>query len=147
MNIFEAISYIHTKHNCQYALIILRYRTLRYIIQLMTEEQEATFSTLDSILSDEATFDNVISDVFKGIDKDGSGKLDEEELGTFINEVCAGMQIAMPPGKDNVKEVFEELDTDHSKSIDQKELGTFLRKLFTDQRNELAKALGKPIIP
>jgi Ca2+-binding EF-hand superfamily protein len=112
----------------------------------MTEEQEATFGTLDTILADEATFESVIADVFKGIDTDASGKLDEEELGHFISEVCAGMQIAMPPGKDNIKEVFEELDTDHNKSIDQKELGTFLRKLFTDQRNELAKALGKPLI-
>lgn len=47
------------------------------------------------------------------------------------------------PDDKTMNEVFAELDEDGSDDVSADELKAFLRKLFTSQKDEVAKALNK----
>ncbi len=106
-------------------------------------EIDETYYALDALLRDEKTFREVVSAVFKSIDKNGDGTLEISEIEEFIGVVCTEMNIKNGPGKDNIKDVFDELDEDKSKTISEDELAKFLRVLFEEQKKQLAKQLKK----
>ena len=105
------------------------------------QEIQETYNAIDTLLSDEKTFSEVVTAVFTSIDKDGSGTLEIDEVEEFIMSVCSEMGIKNAPAKGNIRDVFEELDEDKSKNISKDELAKFLRVLFEEQRNQLAKQL------
>ena len=108
----------------------------------MSGELEETYKALDALLKDEKTFNEVVSAVFKSIDKDGSGTIELNEIEDFIKGICEDMGISQIPDTTSISSVFNELDTDHSKNISKKELAGFLRLLFEEQKKQL-KAMFK----
>eukprot|EP01083_Nonionella_stella_P101244 286780_1 len=100
------------------------------------DEVMDTFKALDALLKDEESFQTVVKAVFKIIDKDESGTIEQNEIEEFISTVCKEMNIGSTPDKDSIQSVFKELDEDHSNTIDEAELGKFLKTLFTEQKNQ-----------
>ena len=96
---------------------------------------------LKMILKNSKLFDQVVGEVFKTIDEDGSGEIDAKEINNFLEQVCKSMGTEKPD-PESIDSVFKELDTDKSGNIDQKELGTFLKEIFKEQKRALAADLG-----
>ena len=103
----------------------------------MNEELLQTFEALTIILEDQGSFDKVLRETFKAFDKDGSGTINLGEIKTFMN----GTSLKMDDNTFNA--VFAELDEDGTNDVSKEELGRFLRRLFTNQRAEIAKVIGK----
>ena len=57
---------------------------------------------------------------FEAIDKDGSGDLDQDEIGTIMNEVAHHMKV-QPPSKDELRTILTELDNDYDGKVDRNE--------------------------
>ena len=94
------------------------------------------YEALDLILKDETTFDQLIKDVFKTIDVDGSNSLSKSEIQTFIDFLCQEMMGTKLDDK-TLEELFNELDEDGSNDVDCEELKVFIMKFFQTQKEEL----------
>ncbi len=102
---------------------------------------EQTYEALNVILEDNESFEKVCCEVFKAIDADNSGSIDRKEIKNFILNICKEMGMRSDPDDKTIQEVFAELDADNSNDVSRDELRGFLRKLFTCQKDELARAL------
>merc|ERR1712222_127284 len=82
---------------------------------------------------DEKKVRMVTWDVFKHIDKDGSGRLDKRELKVFIQKCEKLLEFKAPPF--TVQAIIKSCDADKSGDLEEEELVEILMKLF-----ELAKS-------
>jgi Ca2+-binding EF-hand superfamily protein len=73
-------------------------------------------SDIQEILNNPEKFNEVAKSVFDGVDTDGSGQIDAQELENAMNQIASDIGTD-PPSKENVAEVLKHLDTDGSGKI------------------------------
>ena len=84
---------------------------------------------IKEILLDDALMHEITQKSFKIIDKDGSGKIDLEELEQVIARVSSDMG-TNPPSKEDMKEVFDNLDKDKSGTIEYDEFFLLIKDIL-----------------
>ena len=75
-----------------------------------------TTTTIKNILLDQKKLFELAKIAFEGVDIDGSGEIEQEELGKVLVDIskCLGGD---PPTDEDINEVFKHLDADRSGSI------------------------------
>ena len=62
---------------------------------------------------------------FEALDKDGSGDLDQDEIGFIMNDVANHMKVK-PPSRDELRTILTELDNDYDGKVDRNEFNQLL---------------------
>jgi Ca2+-binding EF-hand superfamily protein len=122
-NEFDAVSTMEKMDN-----LVKSRESTRQAEMEVREKYEGTFTP------DEIT--KYISQ-FRAVDDDGSGQIDEEELGEIFKKI--GMKIE----KDELKLMFQEVDEDGSGEVDLDEYLGMLKKVKEGDNSEIARKLAE----
>ena len=95
------------------------------------------------LLSNEADFDQFLTEVFSDWDVKRRGKLSQSELAAGIKKLGAAFGLPPPAARDADKfyrELFVSADMDDSGFVDKRELGDLLRGIFKQLVDQLEKS-------
>ena len=84
---------------------------------------------IQAILRDENKLHEIAKAAFDAVDVDGSGAIDQEELGQVMESVANDIGMDKPSPSD-VSDVFKELDVDRNGVIDLEEFKTLIRQVL-----------------
>ena len=88
-----------------------------------------TTTTIKNILLDQKKLFELAKIAFEGVDIDGSGEIEQEELGKVLVDISKGLG-GDPPTDEDINEVFKHLDADRSGSIDLNEFTLLIKDIL-----------------
>lgn len=103
---------------------------------------QQTFDALETVLSDEATFQTMVAAIMLKMDENGDGELKSGEMASFLQSVCSDMGVDSPSGT-AAERVFKHLDLNGDDTVSADELEAFLRHLLNEQLRQAAHQLQK----
>lgn len=85
--------------------------------------------SVQDILKDEKKLKEVAKMAFDGVDVDGSGFVDENELSTLMSSMATELGIPAPSPKE-VKDAFKAMDTDKNGKVTLDEFTVLVRQIL-----------------
>lgn len=88
-----------------------------------------TSTIIKNILLDQKKIIELAKIAFEGVDEDGSGEIEEPELGKVLVDISNSLG-GDPPTEDDIKEVFKHLDADRSGTVDLNEFTLLIKDIL-----------------
>jgi Ca2+-binding EF-hand superfamily protein len=83
---------------------------------------------IKTILNDDKNFTELCKKAFSKVDIDGSGQIDQGELGDLFKQLTKDM--GMEITEDQIKDIMELMDSDNSGQVDFEEFKNIVRECF-----------------
>ena len=90
---------------------------------------------VDTVLNDEAAFDEVIKKCFECFDPEGLGFIQKIDFLDVVNMVCQAMGLDIL-SEDETVGMYESIETEHIDKISKEEIGPFLKYLIEALHND-----------